>query len=1180
MSAPVSFGGARLRLISLLSVVVVGTEPKAQTLHGAALQGDSASAASLLQAGANVNTRDASGRAPIHGAALAGHEGVTAVLLNAGANVDITDAAGYTPLMFASFRAHTHVVAKLLDNGADIERRDDRGLTALHVAAMAGLVNICRMLLQHGAVADGSGEIKIIEDKSRFTALHAAATHGHYDVAELLLRHRASTSVRDPLGSTPLHTAAAAGHTKVAALLLRHGASQAADDLRGYTALHAAAAGGHIDVVKLLLEQSSRASATTAGSKWDATPLHAAALAGHARMVALLIERGGEDIDAPDRREHETPLMMAVTRGHTEASRILLLHGASVSVVDKTGSSPLHGAASHGHSNIVALLIEHNAPIDSTDHGGATPLHAAIAEGHAEVAAVLVRSGARTDAQSSDGSTPVQLASDIIVNRFRLFLATLDASDSASDAAQRGLWQARLFADAGSNAGTHVSDEIRLALACLLTRRPRSMDTDSVVAKVDGLPALIDGFHNLHVAYAIANASATQQLFCSAETGVHAMDKSRLVMRLLHQLLNERIDTSDSGECRRVAADAFNSSEALNWDVPMVVVPASANTKSLSKQWKQWKSERALLRVAGDVAYTAEAHLADESALSSVAVRRIKAGPATLRQLLAITNQTGHTMNFISFNRLLAERLVPRLGALPTPLAEVAAQLQSKDKAVSIGYQDQTAFMHRHYQAFFTQTSGSKGWALAPPWYPRKLLEEARLTAMSDPVGGRRLCDLFRGGNVARDTMGAVPGLRKCVVRKGEILVVPGSNSLTNWWHGTCNLKAWNAGFTVFTEGAHNDRRRGNDKPMRTHEEAFSRDHDKPSSAYDSTARTSVSALGGVSSQLPSLNVGAERLQPSVTRLTIHPTGLPLLVIDNFLNHSAALIAEVTAKGESETLVSPLVSSSWEKKPWFPGWRRPLPKAYKTLITEALSRLPLSDWLNVALEDPQPHPSSMLTVTCTPPEQLPLFSRSPHHDQSAHMGHGQTIAMVHYVSRSWRGAPSGGTGMYRERLSGQSRFRREDCAAAEAAAHEPGNVSAFCPLSLSDVCARVLGNGDPPTDRDAVALEDYYTREPRSPAGEGVKAHETRMRPFCLRQAHGLASTLRASEVKPKYMGASDAHFELLHEVSYTWNRVILYDGSMLHSAHIDAAAAGALSCDPHSGRLAGSVFLSTHVRP
>ena len=69
---------------------------------------------------------------------------------------------------------------------------------------------------------------------------------------------------------------------------------------------------------------------------------------------------------------------------------------------------------------------------------------------------------------------------------------------------------------------------------------------------------------------------------------------------------------------------------------------------------------------------------------------------------------------------------------------------------------------------------------------------------------------------------------------------------------------------------------------------------------------------------------------------------------------------------------------------------------------------------------------------------------------------------------------------------------------------------------------------------------------------------------------------MRARDQKAHYMGASDEKFELVHEEAYKWNRVIIYDGSILHSAHLDQqfVSTDQLSCDPNIGRLTASLFL------
>ncbi len=57
--------------------------------------------------------------------------------------------------------------------------------------------------------------------------------------------------------------------------------------------------------------------------------------------------------------------------------RLLIKHGADVSVQDKTHSTPLHLAAFSGSSESVRLLLEHGADVTVLDGSRRTPLHLA-----------------------------------------------------------------------------------------------------------------------------------------------------------------------------------------------------------------------------------------------------------------------------------------------------------------------------------------------------------------------------------------------------------------------------------------------------------------------------------------------------------------------------------------------------------------------------------------------------------------------------------------------------------------------------------------------------------------------------------------------------------------------------------------------------------------------------------
>lgn len=84
-------------------------------------------------------------------AALRGDVGATRQLIEAGADVNAKDAWGSTPLIVAATFGKTEVARALIDAGADLHLRNNDGATALHAAAFLCRTAIVRLLLDHGA---------------------------------------------------------------------------------------------------------------------------------------------------------------------------------------------------------------------------------------------------------------------------------------------------------------------------------------------------------------------------------------------------------------------------------------------------------------------------------------------------------------------------------------------------------------------------------------------------------------------------------------------------------------------------------------------------------------------------------------------------------------------------------------------------------------------------------------------------------------------------------------------------------------------------------------------------------------------------------------------------------------------------------------------------------------------
>ena len=81
----------------------------------------------LLEKGAELETKDNSGRTPLSYAAEKGHEAVVKLLLEKGAELETKDTSyGQTPLSYAAEKGHEAVVKLLLEKGAELETKDTR----------------------------------------------------------------------------------------------------------------------------------------------------------------------------------------------------------------------------------------------------------------------------------------------------------------------------------------------------------------------------------------------------------------------------------------------------------------------------------------------------------------------------------------------------------------------------------------------------------------------------------------------------------------------------------------------------------------------------------------------------------------------------------------------------------------------------------------------------------------------------------------------------------------------------------------------------------------------------------------------------------------------------------------------------------------------------------------------
>lgn len=190
------------------------TEKTGETsLHLAARYARSDAAKRLLDAGANPNAQDATGRTPLHAAVAADAVGVFQILLrNRATDLNAKMYDGTTPLILAVRMGVEGMVEDLINAEVDVNLADEQGKTALHWAAAINQYQAVRILLNHAANRDA-------QDHKEETPLFLAAREGARDAAKILLEFGANRDITDHMDRLPRDVAAERKHTDMVQLL-------------------------------------------------------------------------------------------------------------------------------------------------------------------------------------------------------------------------------------------------------------------------------------------------------------------------------------------------------------------------------------------------------------------------------------------------------------------------------------------------------------------------------------------------------------------------------------------------------------------------------------------------------------------------------------------------------------------------------------------------------------------------------------------------------------------------------------------------------------------------------------------------------------------------------------------------------------------------------------------------
>jgi ankyrin len=263
-------------------------------------------------------------RAPIPGAmspllyaARDGRMDIARMLLDAGANINERDANDITPLITAITNNHPDVARFLIDRGADIKAVDWYGRTALWAAVETRNMDVDNATFVNSI--DRAPYLELIQVLLDKGADVNARTKEVPPIRREFLRITGSLSWVDFTGQTPFLTAALAGDVTVMKLLLKYGADAKIPTYSGTTALMAAAGvnwvvdqtfdegpAALLEAVKLCVELGMDVNAV---NSMGLTALHGAANRGSDEIIRYLVEQGAR-IDVKD-AEGRTPLTWA-----------------------------------------------------------------------------------------------------------------------------------------------------------------------------------------------------------------------------------------------------------------------------------------------------------------------------------------------------------------------------------------------------------------------------------------------------------------------------------------------------------------------------------------------------------------------------------------------------------------------------------------------------------------------------------------------------------------------------------------------------------------------------------------------------------------------------------------------------------------------------------------------------
>nr|CAG4713330.1 unnamed protein product [Naegleria fowleri] len=298
------------------------------------------------------------------------------------------------PIDIAVNNNATNLIKMLLENGAEFdfdEPLDHTNHTILHTSAIEGDVKRLACLLELG-----QSPYKKDVSTGR-NILHFAVLNNRKDYAEYYLKMKLDATLlysMDLNGQTPIHECCNMENWEMLKLFM----TKFNFDINylfqdGLSLLHRYAFLKKQDVCDKLIGLKAKINHL---DKFGNTPLHWACSSGSATLTSYFLEK---KLSANDQNcAGNSCLHVACYHGFVDITELLLSDKKiQINILNKEHRSPLMESVSRGHLKIAEILLSKGANIHEEDNKGMTSLQIALNEKQEETSLLLIKKGAKVD---------------------------------------------------------------------------------------------------------------------------------------------------------------------------------------------------------------------------------------------------------------------------------------------------------------------------------------------------------------------------------------------------------------------------------------------------------------------------------------------------------------------------------------------------------------------------------------------------------------------------------------------------------------------------------------------------------------------------------------------------------------------------------------------------------------